>query len=116
VIVEIETRMVCKNRKAASDQHRNKKEVEEVTVPHPYRKAMWTGEIVGKDLWDRRNMREPHKKKLDPGSKHRHRHQHSCGNEDRGPYPNANAAIRWIMNGSVCRIERNHGTAPEKHP
>jgi hypothetical protein len=60
VIVEVETRMIGENGQAASDQHRDKKEVEEVTESHPYRKAMRTGEIVGKDLWDRRNMREPH--------------------------------------------------------
>src|ERR1035438_7054711 len=108
VIVEVETRMIGKNRQAASDQHRNKKEVEKVTVAYPNRKTMRTGEIIGEDLRDRQNMREPHKKKLDPGSKHRYRHQHRCSNEDRGPYPNAKAAIRWIMNGCMRRIERNH--------
>jgi hypothetical protein len=108
--------MIGKNREAASDQHRKKKEVEKVTIPHPHRKTMRTGGVVGKDLWDRRNMRKSQKKKLDPGSKHGQSHQHRCGNEDRGPYPNAQAAIRWIMNGGVCRIERNHCTAPEKRP
>jgi hypothetical protein len=35
VIVEVETRVIGKKRQAASDQHRNKKEVEKVTVAHP---------------------------------------------------------------------------------
>lgn len=30
--------------------------------------------------------------------------------------PNTKAAIRWIMNGSMCRIERNHWAAPETRP
>ena len=60
--------MIGKNRQAASDQHRNEKEVEKVAVAHPQRKPMRTGEIVGIYLRDRRDMWEPYKKKLDPGT------------------------------------------------
>ncbi len=83
VIVEVEARMIDQDRQAASDQHRHKKKVEEVAVAYPQRKAMRTGEVIGIDLRDRRNMGEPNNKKFNPCRKHRQQHQH--GGSDQEP-------------------------------
>jgi hypothetical protein len=105
--------MIGQDRQAASNQHRNKKEIEEVAVTHPQRKAMRAGEVVGRYLWDRRNMWEAHKKNFDPRGQHRDCHQHSDSDKNRGAYPDTQATIGGIVNGGVCRIKRDHCMCPE---
>jgi hypothetical protein len=60
VIVEIKAGVISQDRQTTSDQHRNKKEVEEVAVTHPQWKTMWAGEVVWGYLRDGRNMRKSH--------------------------------------------------------
>ena len=104
--------MIDQNGQTAPDQHRDKEEVEEVTVAHPQREAMRAGKVVGIDLRDRRNMGKSNQEDFQPCRKHGEKHQQGGGNQDGGANPDAKAAIGGIMNGGVCRIERDHCLSP----
>src|SRR6185437_11403202 len=99
VIVEVEARMIDKNRETAPDQHHHKNKVEEVAVAHPQRKAVWAGKVIRIDLWDRWNIWKSKKKELNPCREHGEQNQHNSRNQERGPNPDAKAAIWRIMNG-----------------
>jgi hypothetical protein len=57
-------------------------------------------------------MRKPEKEKLNPCREHGEQHQHNSSNQERGPNPDAKAAIWRIMNGGVRRIKRDHRRSP----
>src|SRR5579872_2065895 len=49
---------------------------------------------IGIDLWNRWNVWQPKKKKLNPCRDYGEQHQHNSSNQERGPNPDAKAAIR----------------------
>ena len=108
VIVEIETRMIDQDRQAAANQHRHKKEIEEVAVTHPERKAVRPGEVVGIYLGDRRNMRQAGSRQTQSRTREP-RQNHHCDSDQNGrANPNAEAAVLWVVHCRVRGIEGNH--------
>ena len=108
MIVEVKARMIDQDGQTAPDQHCYKEKVEEVTVAHPQRKAMRSGKVVGIDLRDRRNVGKPNQEDFQPCREHGEKRQQGSSDQDGGANPNPKAAIGWIMNGGVRRIERDH--------
>ncbi len=107
-IIEIETRVVHQDRKAAPNQHHHKKKIEEVAIAYPYGKAVRPREVVWIYLRNGRNTRHSAYCHLDPS-------RDDCGedcdtrpDQDGRSNPNAKTTIRRIMNSSVRVIEPNH--------
>jgi hypothetical protein len=74
---------------------------------------MRSGEIVGIDLGNGWYIRQAGKSELKPGRGSRQQHDYADGDENRRPNPDAKAAISRVVDGGVCRIERDHWMSPE---
>src|SRR5690242_1527730 len=107
-IIEVETGVVHQDRKPATNQYHHKKKIEEVTVAHPYREAVWPRKVVWIYLRNSRNTRHPGYSDLDPSSYDYDEDRDAGPNQDRRSNPNAKATIRRIMNSSMRGVEPNH--------
>src|SRR6185437_6207574 len=104
--------MIHQDGQAAANQHHHKEEIEEVAVTHPDRKPVRSGEVVGIYLSDSGNMRKADHRELDPRRGDYREDRDTDSDHDGRSNPDAKSAIRRIVDGSVCRIERDHVTSP----
>ena len=100
--------MIHQDGQTAANQHHHKKEIEEVAVTHPDRKPVRPGEVVGIYLRNGWDMRQPGHGDLDPGRRDYRENRDTDSDQDGRSNPDAKSAIGRIMDGSVCRIERDH--------
>jgi len=104
--------MIRQDRQTTANEHHHKKEVEEVAVTHPDRKPVRACEVVGIYLRNGCNMRESGHGDFDPSRRDCSDDGDADSYQDGRLNPDAKSAIGWIVDGSVCRIERDHA-APE---
>jgi hypothetical protein len=108
IVIEIQPRMIHQDRKAAADQERHKKEIEEMAVSDPERKAVRPRKVVGIYLGNGRNARLPGNGDLDPGRRNDRDDRDTDSDQDRRANPNPEPAIGRVMDGPVCCIECDH--------
>src|SRR6202158_3209243 len=100
--------MIHQDRQTAANQHHHKKEIEEVAVTHPDRKPMRPCEVVRIYLRNRWNMRQPGHGDFDPRRRDYTEDRDTDSDQNRRSNPETKSAIRRIVDGSVCLIERDH--------
>ena len=106
--------MIHQDGQTAANQHHHKKEIEEVAVAHPDRKPVRSCEVIGIYLRNGWNMRQSGHGDLDPGRRDYRQDRDTDSDQDGRSNPDAKSAIRRIVDGSVCRIERDH--IASEHP
>ena len=79
-----------------------------MAVTHPDRKPVRPCEVVGIYLRNGGNMRQPGHGDFDPRRRDYREDRETDSDQDGRSNPDAKSAIRRIVNGSVCRIERDH--------
>src|SRR5262249_22757910 len=107
-VIKVQTRMVHEDGESAANQHHHEKEVEEMAVPQPRRKAVRTSEVVGIDLrncWDRRQSSYGD---LDPCRGNNAGDSNCDACQNRRSYPNSKSPIFRIVNGPMCCVEWDH--------
>ena len=114
-IVEIQTRMIHQDGQTAANQHHHKKEIEEVAVTHPDRKPVRSREVVGIYLRNGWNMRQSGHGDLNPRRRDYREDRDTDSDQDGRSNPEAKSAIGRIVDGSVCRIERDHAASELPH-
>jgi hypothetical protein len=100
--------MIHQDGQTAANQHHHKAEIEEVAVTHPERKPMRPDEVVGIYLRNGWNLRQVGHGDFDPRCRDYREDRDTDSDQDGRSDPNTKSAIRWIVDGSVCRIERYH--------
>ena len=79
-----------------------------MAVTHPDRKPVRSCEVVGIYLRNGGNMRQPSHGDFDPSRRDYREDRDTDSDQNGRSNPDAKSAIRRIVDGSVCRIERDH--------
>ena len=103
--------MIHQDGQPTTNQHHHKKEIEEMAITHPDRKPVRACEVVGIYLGNRGNMRESRQSHFDPSRRHCRKDRDAYSYQDGRPNPNAESAIRRVVNGLVCWVKRDHGAS-----
>jgi hypothetical protein len=108
--------MIHQDGQTAANQHHHKKEIKEVAIANPDRKPMRSGEVVGIYLRNSGNMRQPGHGDFDPRRRDYREGRDTDSDQDGRSNPDAKSAIRWRVDGSVGRIERDHIASANRPP
>ena len=79
-----------------------------MTIPHPERKAMRPGKVVGIYLGNGWNLRQACHGELNPARENRGENRHSDSDQNGRANPDAEAAVLWVVHCLMHGIERDH--------
>jgi hypothetical protein len=82
-----------------------------VAVTHPDRKPVGPGEVVRIYLRNGWNLRQAGHRDFDPRRRDCREDRDTDSHQDGRSDPDTKSPIRWIVDGSVCRIERDHSAS-----